>query len=86
MDIDELTIKVMSSFGLQKAVCDQGFFTMAPNLWILETKTQEIHVCLSVLKAFVNGLYLLVVIISVSDLMSVSCVSHKPSKLQLVLS
>ena len=28
---------------------------MAPNLWILETKTPESHVCLSVLKTFDNG-------------------------------
>ena len=28
---------------------------MAPNLWILESKTKESHVCLSALKTFVNG-------------------------------
>ena len=59
---------------------------MAPNLRILETKTKETHVCLFVLKSALTGLYLLVVIFSVSELTPVSCVSHKPLKLELVLS
>ena len=46
---------------------------MAPNLWILETKTPESHVCLSVLKTFDNGSlsscsYLLSIIVDVGVL------------------
>ncbi|WCJ44804.1 hypothetical protein M5689_025455 [Euphorbia peplus] len=39
--IIELDISEYSNFELEKAICNHGFFMMAPNLWISETKTFE---------------------------------------------
>ena len=86
MDIDELTIKVLSSFGLQKAVCDQGFSRWRQTYGFLRPRLKKVMYVCPFWKLSLTGLYLLIVIFSASELTPVSCVSHKPSKFKLVLS
>ncbi|CAL1379585.1 unnamed protein product [Linum trigynum] len=41
MGSEELRIQVPSGFELDKAVCNHGFFMMAPNQWVPSTKTLQ---------------------------------------------
>lgn len=35
----EMMIRIAEHFNLEKAVCNHGFFMMAPNNWVPSTKT-----------------------------------------------